>query len=139
MNVNENIMILNGKKIEISEIDLDKSALYAADKNDKYSYCVHIYNWDEIHKVPIGEKYDIEFNEYNFCENGESALIWPTSCYIEKTTINSIRFYFKFDDFTDACYMNMRGHLDTKLESLEINVNVEYELRGNCESSIKNK
>ena len=139
MNINENIMILNGKKFEIGEIELDKSALYIADKNDKYRYCVHIYNWDEIYKVPIGEKYDIEFNEYNFCENGESALIWPTTCYIEKTTINSIRFYFKFDDFTDACYMNMRGHLDTKLESLEINVNVEYELRGNCESSIKNK
>ena len=32
MNINENIMILNGKKIEIGEIDLDKSALYVADK-----------------------------------------------------------------------------------------------------------
>lgn len=126
MNINENIMILNGKKIEVGEIELDKSALYVADKNDKYRYCVHIYNWDEIYKVPIGEKYDIEFNEYNFCENGESALIWPTTCYIEKTANGFIRFYFKFDDFTDACYMNKKGHLDTALESLEININAEY-------------
>lgn len=126
MNINENIMILNGKKIEVGEIELDKSALYVADKNDKYRYCVHIYNWDEIYKVPIGEKYDIEFNEYNFCENWESALIWPTTCYIEKTANGFIRFYFKFDDFTDACYMNKKGHLDTALESLEINVNAEY-------------
>ena len=126
MNINENIMILNGKKIEIGEIELDKSALYIADKNDKYRYCVHIYNWDEVYKVPIGEKYDIEFNEYNFCENGESALIWPTTCYIEKMANGFIRFYFKFDDFTDACYMNKKGHLDTALESLEININAEY-------------
>lgn len=118
----ENIMILNGVNLEIDKIELDENGLYITDKTHRYSYYVHIYNWDEIHKVPIGEKYDIEFNEYSFCENGESALIWPTTCYIEKTTINSIRFYFKFDDFTDACYMNMRGHLDTKLESLEINV-----------------
>lgn len=118
----ENIMILNGVNLEIDKIELDENGLYITDKTHRYSYYVHIYNWDEIHKVPIGEKYDIEFNEYNFCENGESALIWPTTCYIEKTTINSIRFYFKFDDFTGACYMNMRGHLDTKLESLEINV-----------------
>lgn len=118
----ENIMILNGVNLEIDKIELDENGLYITDKTHRYSYYVHIYNWDEIHKVPIGEKYDIEFNEYNFCENGESALIRPTTCYIEKTTINSIRFYFKFDDFTDACYMNMRGHLDTKLESLEINV-----------------
>lgn len=118
----ENIMILNGVNLEIDKIELDENGLYITDKTHRYSYYVHIYNWDEIHKVPIGEKYDIEFNEYNFCENGKSALIWPTTCYIEKTTINSIRFYFKFDDFTGACYMNMRGHLDTKLESLEINV-----------------
>lgn len=118
----ENIMILNGVNLEIDKIELDENGLYITDKTHRYSYYVHIYNWDEIHKVPIGEKYDIEFNEYNFCENGESALIWPTTCYIEKTIINSIRFYFKFDDFTDACYMNMRGHLDTKLESLEISV-----------------
>lgn len=118
----ENIMILNGVNLEIDKIELDENGLYITDKTHRYNYYVHIYNWDEIHKVPIGEKYDIEFNKYNFCENWESALIWPTTCYIEKTTINSIRFYFKFDDFTGACYMNMRGHLDTKLESLEINV-----------------
>lgn len=124
----ENIMILNGVNLEIDKIELDENGLYITDKTHRYSYYVHIYNWDEIHKVPIGEKYDIEFNEYNFCENGESALIWPTTCYIEKTTINSIRFYFKFDDFTDACYMNMRGHLDTKLESLEINLIIDFKI-----------
>ena len=115
------------KKFQISEIELDKTGdLYVADKRDKYRFSVHIYNWDELCKVSIGEKYDTEFNEYSFCENGESALIWPTVCYIEKIAINFIRFYFKFDDFSDACYMNSRGYLDTKLKCLEININVKY-------------
>lgn len=135
----ENIMILNGVNLEIDKIELDENGLYITDKTHKYSYYVHIYNWNEIHDIPVGDKKNIDFNEYTFAVNNVSVLIWPTTCYVEKTTINSIRFYFKFDDFTDACYMNMRGHLDTKLESLEINVNVEYELGENYESSIKNK
>lgn len=135
----ENIMILNGISLEIDKIEVDKNEIYVADKTDNYRFCVHIYNWDEVNEVPVGKKQNIEFNEYTFSINNNSALIWPTTCYIEKTTINSIRFYFKFDDFSDACYMNMRGHLDTELESLEINVSVEYELGENYESSIKNK
>ena len=118
----ENIMILNGVNLEIDKIELDENGLYITDKTHKYSYYVHIYNWNEIHDIPVGDKKNIDFNEYTFAVNNVSVLIWPTTCYVEKTTINSIRFYFKFDDFTDACYMNMRGHLDTKLESLEINV-----------------
>lgn len=118
----ENIMILNGVNLEIDKIELDENGLYITDKTHKYSYYVHIYNWNEIHDIPVGDKKNIDFNEYTFAVNNVSVLIWPTTCYVEKTTINSIRFYFKFDDFTDACYMNMRGHLDTKLKSLEINV-----------------
>lgn len=118
----ENIMILNGVNLEIDKIELDENGLYITDKTHKYSYYVHIYNWNEIHDIPVGDKKNIDFNEYTFAVNNVSVLIWPTTCYVEKTTINSIRFYFKFDDFTDARYMNMRGHLDTKLESLEINV-----------------
>lgn len=118
----ENIMILNGVNLEIDKIELEGNGLYITDKTHRYSYYVHIYNWDEIHDIPVGDKKNIDFNEYTFAVNNVSVLIWPTTCYVEKTTINSIRFYFKFDDFTDACYMNMRGHLDTKLESLEINV-----------------
>lgn len=118
----ENIMILNGVNLEIDKIELDENGLYITDKTHRYSYYVHIYNWDEIHKVPIGEKYDIEFNEYNFCENGESALIWPTTCYVERLAVDLIRLYFKFDDFSNACVMNKSNKLDIELKSLEISV-----------------
>lgn len=123
---NQYIMILNGNDIGISKIELSKEELYIVDKIGKYSLCVHIYNWKEINNAEIGKKQNIEFNEYCFGENNESALIWPTDVYIEKPTKNSIIFYFKFDDFSDACYMNKRNHFDIELNSLEVKVNINY-------------
>ena len=67
MNNIENIMILNNKNIGISRIELNKNELYIIDKTNKYSLCVHIYNWKELNKIEIGKKqkiegFDIELN-----------------------------------------------------------------------------
>lgn len=53
-------------------------------------------------------------------------MIWPTDCYIEKTTQNTITFYLKFDDFSDICYMNKRGCFDIELQSLEVKAFIDY-------------
>lgn len=126
MNDFENIMILNNKNIGISKIELNESELYIADKDNKYSLCVHIYNWKEINKIEIGKKQKIDFNEYCLGENNESALVWPTDAYVEKPTKDSIIFYLKFSDFSDVCYMNKRECFDTKLKSLEVKVFIKY-------------
>lgn len=126
MNNFENIMILNNKNIGISRIELNKSELYIADKANKYSLCVHIYNWKEINETEIGKKQKINFNEYCLGENNESALVWPTDVYVEKPTKDSIIFYLKFDDFSDVCYMNRRKCFDTELNSLEVRVFIDY-------------
>ncbi len=118
----ENIMILNGVNLEIDKIELDKYGLYITDKTDRYSYYVHIYNWDEIRRIPVSEKQNMDFNEYTFAVNNNSVLIWPTVCYVERKTIDSLIFYFKFDDFSNACVMNKNNKLDIELESLEIRV-----------------
>ncbi len=120
----ENIMILNGISLEIHKIEVDKNEIYVADKTDNYRFCVHIYNWDEVNEVPVGKKQDIRFNEYTFSVNNNSALIWPTVCYVERVSLDSIRFYFKFDDFSDSCIMNKSHKLDVDLKSLEIDITI---------------
>lgn len=126
MNDFKNCLILNGQNIGISKIELNKSELYIEDKTGKYSLCVHIYNWKEINSIKTGKRQSIEFNEYCICENNESALIWPTDCYIKKPTDDSIIFYLKFDNFSDICYMNKKNCFDIELESLEVNININY-------------
>lgn len=126
MNNIENIMILNNKNIGISRIELNKNELYIIDKTNKYSLCVHIYNWKEINKIEIGKKQKINFNEYCLGENNESALVWPTDVCVEKPTKDSIIFYLKFDDFSDVCYMNKREGFDIELNSLEVRVFIDY-------------
>lgn len=119
-------MILNSKNIGISKIELNERELYIVDKAYKYSLCVHIYNWKEIVNTEVGKKQKVDFNEYCLSENNESALIWPTKCYIEKPTKDSIIFYLKFDDFSDICYMNKRKCFDIELDSLEVKVFIDY-------------
>lgn len=120
----ENIMILNGISLEIDKIEVDKNEIYVADKTDNYRFCVHIYNWEEVNEAPVGKKQDIRFNEYTFSVNNNSALIWPTICYVERVSVDSIRFYFKFDDFSDSCIMNKSHKLDVDLKSLEIDITI---------------
>lgn len=126
--MNENIMILNDINIGISEIELDKDGLHVTDKSGKYSFHVHLgYNWKDINSVKVGKKENINFNEYYLSENNESALIWPSKCYVEKITNDSICFYLKFENlFSETQYMNKRNCFDIELNSLEIKVFIGY-------------
>ncbi|MCI8575702.1 MAG: hypothetical protein HFI09_04455 [Bacilli bacterium] len=122
----DNVFILNDKNIGISKIELNKDELFVVDKNYRYSLCIHIYNWKEINNINTGEKKKIDFNEYCFNEKNESALIWPTNCYIEKLTKDSIIFYLDFNDFSDICYMNKRNGFDIDLKSIEVKIYINY-------------
>lgn len=68
----------------------------------------------------------IDFNEYCFAENNEPALILPNDCYVEKIKNDLLCFYLKFEDLSNATYMNKRGHFDIKLKSLETQVFIDY-------------
>lgn len=126
MKKTNNIFILNDKNIGLSKIELNKSELFLIDKTGKYSLCIHIYNWKEINSIKIGEKKKIDFNEYTISENNESALIWPTNCYVEKLTEDSIIFHLYFNDFKDICFMNKRNCFDINLYSIEVKVYIDY-------------
>lgn len=126
MKQSNNIFILNKKDIGISKIELNKDELFITDKIGRYSLCIHIYNWKEINSINVGEKKKIDFNEYCFNENNESALIWSTSCYVEKSTNDSLIFDLEFNDFSDICYMNQRNCFDIDLLSIEVKIYINY-------------
>lgn len=132
MSYKSNCMILNGKNIGISKIELDKDRLFVADKFNKYNFIVTVsYNWRDINTINIGEQKEISFNEYILYENNEysllgnnnGALIWPSKCYIKKNTKDELYLYFDFEDLTkESCFMNKRGCFDIELKSLEVKV-----------------
>ena len=128
MNNNRSVMILNGQDIGISKIELNESDLLITDKSTKY--CLQVcmmYNWKEINKLEVGKKVKIDFNEYCFAENNESALIWPSQCYIHKPTEESLSFYIDFDDLkNETHYMSKRSHFDIELKSLKVKIFIDY-------------
>lgn len=128
MKENLNTMFLNGINIGISKIELDKSDLLITDKSRRYLLQVCIeYNWKDINSLKVGEKKNIDFNEYCLSENNEPALIWPTNSYVEKTSDDSICFYLEFKDLPNTTtYMNKRGCFDIELNSLEVKVFINY-------------
>ena len=119
-----NMMILNGINIGISKIELDESDLRIIDKSGKYCFRVFIYyNWNEIDNIKTGEKVEIDFNEYTLSENNESALIWPTNSYVKRVTNDSLCFYFHFENISETItYMNQRNAFDIVPSSLEVKV-----------------
>lgn len=123
-----NVMILNNVNNGISKIELDKSDLRITDKSGKYclQVCVE-FNWKDINNIRVGEKKNIDFNEYCFSENNEAALILPTSCYVEKVSENSLYFNMHFGDLANEThYMNKRGYFDVELNSLECRIFIDY-------------
>lgn len=122
----KNFMILNNKNIGIKKVELNKDELYIEDKTGVYSLCIHIYNWEKINQIKVGEKQNIDFNEYCLSENNETALIWPTKSFIRKPTKDSIIFSLEFNDFSDICYMNKRDCFNIKLNSLYVQVYINY-------------
>lgn len=123
-----NFMKLNGVNIGISKIELNKSDLIIVDKSGKYclQICVQ-YNWKDINNIKIGQKQEVDFNEYCLAENNEPALIWPSSCYVEKISDDSICFNLEFKNLSNSTrYMNKRDCFDIKLNSLEVKVFIDY-------------
>lgn len=128
MKNNSNVMILNDVNIGISKIELNKSDLRITDMSRKYclKVCVE-FNWQDINKIKIGTKEEVDFNEYCLSENNESALIWPSIGYVQKLSADSLCFHFEFKNLADtAHYMNERGHFDIELKSLNVTVFVNY-------------
>ena len=65
-------MVLNGIDIGISKIGLDRSDLRVIDKFGKYCLQVCVfYSWKDITRIPVGQKAQIDFNEYVLAENNE--------------------------------------------------------------------
>ncbi len=128
MNDYLNLMILNGKNIDISKIELDKSNLLVIDKSKKYCFSITLYyNWKDINSLKVGEVKNIDFNEYILSENNESVLIWPSKSNVEKIKEDALYFHLEFNDLTNSTqYMNKRGHFDAELNSLEVRVLIDY-------------
>ncbi len=128
MNKYLNAMILNNENVGISKIELNESDLLITDKSCKYCFKVCLkYNWKEMNSIKVGEKKNIDFNEYCLSENNEPALIWPSNCYVEKVNDDSICFYLEFKDLSDTTtYMNKRGCFDIELSSLEVKIFIDY-------------
>lgn len=123
-------MILNSVDIGISKIELNKSDLLIVDESGHYclKVCVE-YNWKDINNLVVGDKKNIDFNEYCISENNESALIWPCNCVVEKLSDGVLYFYLKFKDLSNeqnTCYMNKRGCFDIELKSLEVKILIDY-------------
>lgn len=124
----KNTMILNGEDIGISKIELDMGRLRITDKSSKYCLVVCVeFNLDDVEGLEIGQKKNIDFNEYYLFENNEPALIWPSFCLVERISSNILSFHLKFVDLSSSktCYMNERGHFDVNLDSLEVKIYVD--------------
>lgn len=120
-----NSLFLNGKNIGIGEIEFDKAGnLRIVDKSFRYCLVICVkYNIEDINSIKIGEKRNIEFNEYYVSEKNESALISPSISLVEKINKDIFCFTFKFENLDNkTCYMNTRKHFDIKLESLKCKI-----------------
>lgn len=126
----DNIFIINGKKINIGEIELDKDTLRVVEKNGKYSFYICVsYDWRGINELKVGEEGRWMYNEYILGENKESALVWPSYYVTRKITEDIICFDLKFetlDDEKNICYMNKRGCFDKPINYLEVKIYVNY-------------
>ncbi len=124
-----NKLILNGNDIGISKIELNRDNLLITDKSCKYCLSINLhYNWKDINRIKVGEKKTSISNEYCLSENNEPALIWPSSCYVEKVNDNTICFFLEFNKSDDnITYMNKRGFFDIEINYLKVKVYINYE------------
>ena len=125
----DNVMTLNGINLGIRKIEFDNSDLRIIDKSGKYclKVCVQ-YNWQELNNLKIGEKKNIDFNEYVLTENNEPAIVWPTECLVGKKDKTSLYFYLNFENLSKSIhYMNRRNQFDITPENMKIKVYVNVE------------
>lgn len=127
----ENKLFINDINAGISKIELSKSDLLIIDKTGKYCLQVCVfYNWKDINNLQVGEKKNIDFNEYCLAENNEPALVWPTECFVKRINEEIYLFSLNFSNLDEHIhYMNKRNHFDIKLDSLkcEVFINLKKE------------
>jgi len=128
MKTNKNVMILNGKDIGISKIELNEADLLVTDRSGNYCLQVCVgYNWKDINTLEIGQKKEIDFNEYCFAEKNEPSLILPTNCFVKKVTEDLLFFHMNFGNLgKEVHFMNRKNRFDIELKSLEVEVYINY-------------
>ena len=127
----DNIFIINGKDVGISEIEVEKDGnILVHDKSDKYGLSIIVqYDLDKLKSMNIGENKSIDFNEYVILENEETALIWPTKYYVKRISNNTFYLDYTFDNIeNDVTYMNERNSFDIILKTLELKIKVKFDI-----------
>ena len=128
----ENLFIINGRKIEIGKIVLDRDVLSVSEKSGEYNFYICVsYHWREINELKVGEEDSWWYHEYmiNKYNSVDRALVWPTYYVIKKISEDIICFDLKFEDLTDEkniCYMNMSGCFDEPLYNMEVKIYIDY-------------
>lgn len=127
----DNIFIINGKDVGISEIEVEKDGnILVHDKSDKYGLSIIVqYDLDKLKSMNIGENKSIDFNEYVILENEETALIWPTKYYVKRISNNTFYLDYTFDNIeNDVTYMNERNSFDIILKNIELKIMVNFDI-----------
>lgn len=128
----ENLFIINGRKIEIGKIVLDRDVLSVSEKSGEYNFYICVsYHWREINELKVGEEDSWLYHEYmiNKYNSVDRALVWPTYYVTKKISEDIICFDLKFEDLTDEkniCYMNMSGCFDEPLYNMEVKIYIDY-------------
>jgi hypothetical protein len=128
----ENLFIINGRKIEIGKIVLDRDVLSVSEKSGEYNFYICVsYHWREINELKVGEEDSWWYHEYmiNKYNSVDRALVWPTYYVTKKISEDIICFDLKFEDLTDEkniCYMNMSGCFDEPLYNMEVKIYIDY-------------
>lgn len=116
-------MVINNENMGISYAELNEAELLIYTKNSKYCFKVFIYyNWKDIKNIKVGEKKQIDFNEYCLSENNIPALILPTISDVQKINETELLFHFTFENFNNIVFMSMKNHFDIELNNLEIKI-----------------
>ena len=128
----ENLFIINGRKIEIGKIVLDRDVLSVSEKSGEYNFYICVsYHWREINELKVGEEDSWLYHEYmiNKYNSVDRALVWPTYYVTKKISEDIICFDLKFEDLTDEkniCFMNMSGCFDEPFYNMEVKIYIVY-------------
>lgn len=128
----ENLFIINGRKIEIGKIVLDRDVLSVSEKSGEYNFYICVsYHWREINELKVGEEDSWLYHEYmiNKFNSVDRALVWPTYYVTKKISEDIICLDLKFEDLINEkniCYMNMSGCFDEPLYNMEVKIYIDY-------------
>lgn len=122
----DSFLIINGKKIDIGKIELDKNQLLIKSKDKKYLfYHTIFYSWKEIESISIGEKRNIDFDENCFYSDyiKKTALVWPESLYVERISDTRYCFYSCVKDKNNIDWLS--SDIVDNINSLETKIFID--------------